>query len=74
MFEIINQTLLLNSKHHILQKNQLSEIFRTEQLDSIINGNTNKNNIQKILNKLKLDRIGIFTVSDIDVIDEKFGL
>ena len=41
MFEIINQTLLLNSKHHILQ-NQLSEIFRTEQLDSIINGNTIK--------------------------------
>ena len=74
MFEIINQTLLLNSKHHILQKNQLSEIFRTEQLDSIINGNTNKNNIQKILNKLKLDRIGIFTVSDIDVIDEKVWL
>jgi len=74
MFEIINQTLILNSKHHILQKNHLSEIFQNEQIDSLINGKINENRIQNILNKLKLDRIGIFTVSDIDVIDNKVWL
>ena len=38
MFEIVNQTLALNSKHHILQKDELVKIFGTDKTKEILNG------------------------------------
>ena len=74
MFEIINQTLLSNTKHHILQKSQFALLFEPRTVDSIVNGIIHKQNIEKILNHFNLDRLGLFTVSTLDVIDEKVWL
>ncbi|MDB4643955.1 AAA family ATPase [Flavobacteriaceae bacterium] len=74
MFEIINQTLVSNTKHHILQKSQLAFLFDPSTVDSLVNGNINNQNIEKILNHFNLDRLGLFTVSTLDVIDEKVWL
>ena len=57
-FEIINQTLISNTNHKILQKNHLFEIFGIDKTTQILNGSLVR--MQKIIEHFKLDRIGIF--------------
>tara|TARA_B110000977_G_scaffold184578_1_gene248494 strand:- start:1679 stop:6565 length:4887 start_codon:yes stop_codon:yes gene_type:complete len=74
MFEIINQTLILNTKHHVLQQNQLAEILGDKATEEIIQGNLNQESIKQILDALKLERLGIFKVNDEDLINNKIWL
>ena len=71
MFEIVNQTLALNSKHHILQKDELVKIFGTDKTKEILNGNFNEIDAKKLKKELKLDRLGIFKVNNLDVINDE---
>lgn len=71
MFEIVNQTLVLNTNHHILQKDELIEIFGKEKTNQIINGNFDKSEIEKLTKELKLERLGIFKVNDLDIINNE---
>ena len=57
MFEIVNQTLALNSKHHILQKDELVKIFGSDKTKEILNGNFNEIDTKK-LKELRLERLG----------------
>ena len=70
-FEIINQTLISNTNHRIIQHNELAQILGTENSSNLLNGLTIEENIAKIIDDLKLDRLGIFTVNNLDVIDNK---
>ena len=70
-FEIINQSLISNTNHHILQLNELTKIIGTDNSKALINGSKSEKDINKIINDLNLDRLGVFTVSNIDVIDNK---
>ena len=70
-FEIINQTLISNTNHRIIQSNELIQILGTENSNNLLNGLATEENINKIIDDLKLDRLGIFTVNNLDVIDNK---
>ena len=71
MFEIVNQTLALNSKHHILQKDELVKIFGSDKTKEILNGNFNEIDAKKLKKELRLERLGIFKVNDLDVINDE---
>ena len=70
-FEIINQTLISNTNHRIIQSHELIEILGTENSNNLLNGSINEDHINKIIDELKLNRLGIFTVNNIDVIENK---
>ncbi len=73
-FEIINQTLISNTNHKILQKNHLFEIFGIDKTTQILNGSLAAEDAEKIIEHFKLDRIGIFLIDNIDIIDDKIWL
>ena len=70
-FEIINQSLISNTNHRILQQPELIKILGLENSNNLINGLLDKNNVAKILEELNLDRLGVFTVNNLDIIDDK---
>ena len=71
MFEIVNQTLVLNTNHHILQKDELIEVFGAEKTDQIINGKFNDDDAKRLAKELNLERVGVFKVNDLDVINNE---
>ena len=73
-FEIINQSLISNSNHRILQANELIEVLGVEKSNKLINGQLLEDDVKTIINNLKLDKLGIFSIGNIDVIDNKIWL
>ena len=73
-FEIINQSLISNSNHRILQANELIEVLGVEKSNKLINGQLREDDVKTIINNLKLDKLGIFSIGNIDVIDNKIWL
>ena len=70
-FEIINQNLISNTNHRIIQSNELIPILGMENSSNLLDGSITEENINKIIDHLQLDRLGIFTVNNIDVINNK---
>ena len=70
-FEIINQSLISNSNHRIIQANELIDILGTEKAKNLINGIVLEDDLNKILKYLNIDRLGLFTVDNIDIINDK---
>lgn len=70
-FEIINQTLISNTNHRIIQSNELIPILGIENSSNLLNGSMTEENINKIIDHLQLDRLGVFTANNIDVINNK---
>ena len=73
-FEIINQTLISNTNHRIIQSNELIPILGMENSSNLLKGSITEENINKIIDYLQLDRLGIFTVNNIDVINNEIWL
>ena len=73
-FEIINQSLISNSNHRILQANELIEVLGVEKSNKLINGQLLEDDVKTIINNLKLDKLGIFSIGNIDIIDNKIWL
>mgnify|MGYP001318320345 CR=1 FL=1 len=73
-FEIINQTLISNSKHFIISIELLNDIIGYEAAKELINGSLNDNSINRLMKYLNLDRLGIFTVNNLDIIENKIWL
>lgn len=71
MVEIINQILINNTNHHVVQQNQLSQVFDQNEIVSFLNGGLEEDKLLRILDYFKIDRVGIFTVDNLDVIDDK---
>ena len=74
MFEIVNQILLKNTNHYILPKHELEEILGKSTATSLINGNVDLEAVSLLCEKLNLDRLGIFNVNDLDVINNSIWL
>jgi len=70
-FEIINQNLISNTNHRIIQSNELIPILGMENSSNLLDGSITEENINEIIDHLQLDRLGIFTVNNIDVINNK---
>lgn len=71
MFEIINQTLISNSKHFILQSNHLENILDEKSMNNLINGELNEKTLNLILEYYNLEKLGIFIVDNLDIIENK---
>ena len=74
MFEIVNQILLKNTNHYIIPKHELEEILGKSTATSLINGNVDLEAVSLLCEKLNLDRLGIFNVNDLDVINNSIWL
>jgi len=74
MFEIVNQILLKKTNHYIIPKHELEEILGKSTATNLINGNVNQEAVSLLCEKLNLDRLGIFNVNDLDVIDNSIWL
>jgi hypothetical protein len=74
MFEIVNQILLKKTNHYIIPKHELEEILGKNTATSLINGNVDAEAVSLLCEKLSLDRLGIFNVNDLDVIDNSIWL
>ena len=73
-FEIVNQSLISNTNHRIIQSNELIQILGVEKSKNLINGLVLEDDLNKILKDLNLDRLGLFTVGNIDIINDKIWL
>ena len=74
MFEIANQILIKNTNHYILPFYEIEEILGKSEALNVINGNLNDSNISLLCDRLELDRLGIFRVNNIDVINNSIWL
>ena len=74
MFEIVKQTIMAGTDHHVLTKEDLDRLLGVEQAANLTNGKLDRAALDLISTELKLDNLGIFDVSNIDVIDEKIWL
>ena len=74
MFEIVNQILLKKTNHYIIPKHELEEILGKSTATNLINGNVDQEAVSLLCEKLNLDRLGIFNVNDLDVIDNSIWL
>ena len=74
MFEIVKQTIMAGTDHHVLTKEDLERLLGVEQAVNLTNGKLDRAALDLISTELKLDNLGIFDVSNIDVIDEKIWL
>ena len=74
MFEIVNQTLIKKANHSILPFYKIEELLGKSDAKKLINGQLNKSTISLLCKKLKIDRIGIFKVNDIDLINDSIWL
>ena len=73
-FEIVNQTLISNTNHRILQIDDLIKIIGSENSIALTNGLIIEDDIKKIIDNLNLDRLGVFSVGNIDIINNKIWL
>ena len=74
MFEIVNQILRKSTNHYIISDYELVNILGESQAASLINGEINSKLASLICEKLNLERLGIFKVNDIDVINNSIWL
>jgi len=74
MFEIVNQILIKNTKHYILPFYKIEDILGSIEALKIKNGVIKESSMLKICNQLGLDRLGIFNVNDVDLIDNSIWL
>jgi hypothetical protein len=74
MFEIIHQVLHKNTNHSIISNEELEILFGREGASDFINGNIDEKRVQLLCERLEIDRLGIFRVNDLDVINESIWL
>jgi len=74
MFEIVNQIIIKNTNHYVLPPHEIEQLIGTEKTINLINGAVTNDIVVELSNKLELDRLGIFRVNDLDVINNKIWL
>ena len=74
MFEIANQILIKNVNHSILPYFKIESILGKSETLNLINGNLSDSIISILCKQLEIDRIGIFKVNDIDLINNSIWL
>ena len=69
MFEIANQIIIQNSSHYIIPPHRLESILGVDNAENLINGEVDKEYLELILKELNVETIGVFTMNDLDVIE-----
>ena len=71
MFEIANQIIIENTTHYIIPKHEIESIIGSENANKLIDGNIDESFLDAISDKLNVNRIGIFEMNDLDVINNR---
>ena len=71
MFEIGNQTLIKKSDHFILPQHTIEETIGAVKTELLLSGNLSKDDLSQICAVLNLDQLGIYTMRDVDIINNK---
>ena len=71
MFEIANQIIIENTTHYIIPKHEIESIIGSDNANALINGNIDQSFLDTISEKLNVNKIGIFEMNDLDVINNK---
>ena len=71
MFEIANQIIIENTTHYIIPKHEIESIIGSENANTLIDGSIDESFLDAISNKLNVNRIGIFEMNDLDVINDR---
>ncbi len=71
MFEIANQIIIENTTHYIIPKHEIESIIGFENANTLIDGSIDESFLDAISNKLNVNRIGIFEMNDLDVINDR---
>lgn len=74
MFEIGIQMLIANSNHYILPDHILADVIDRDEVVDLLNGNLSQKYLTSICSKLNLEKLGIFRMRDLDVINEEIWL
>lgn len=74
MYEIGIQTFLANCSHYILSSHIIDDILGKERGGRIRNGTITSSDLDTICSHLHLDKLGVFYMKDLDVIDDKIWL
>ena len=74
MFEIGIQTLISNSNHYILPDHILADVIDSNEAADLLNGNLRQKYLTSICSELNLDKLGVFRMRDLDVINEEIWL
>ena len=74
MFEIVKQTIMAGTDHYVLTKEDLERVLGVIKANNLTNGNVDTESLDLLSTTLKLDNLGIFDVSNVDIIDEKIWL
>jgi len=71
MFEIANQIIIENTTHYIIPKHEIESIIGPENANALIDGNIDESFLDAISEKLNVNKIGIFEMNDLDVINNR---
>ena len=74
MFEIANQIIIKNTNHFILPKHELNEIIGHKAATELLNGNLTESSLSQICQYYDLEKLGIFSLNDLDIINDKIWL
>ena len=65
---------MAKTNHFLIQQHQLENILGLDKAKALINGNINPESLNKICEDLKLEKVGVFKVNNLDNINEKIWL
>ncbi len=74
MFEIGVQTFIKNSSHYILPKYLIEGVLGHEETERLLSGHLHEDDLSALCSKLNIDQLGIYSMSDLDVINEEIWL
>ena len=74
MFEIVKQTIMGNTSHYVITKDDLEKTLGIEKSIEITNGLKDTAALNLICKAFNLEQLGVFDVSNLDDIDEKIWL
>lgn len=74
MFEIANQIIIKNTNHIVLARHELNKIIGLANSDKLIAGQLEEKYLEEICRHLELEKMGIFQLNDVDIINNKIWL
>ena len=74
MFEKVYQSVVSNTNHNIITSNQLLKTLGETTTHKILNGELTAESLDLVCKKFNLENLGIFKVTNLDVIEEQIWL
>ena len=74
MFEIVKQTIMGNTSHHVITTEKLNELLGNQKAFELTNGIKDTTSLSLICKALNLENLGVFHVTNLDNIEDDICL